>query len=172
MLLCGRAGLKGEGKYMGLFSAVKRLATGQPSKDQIYKIQRAGAETYVHNWKQIDQLCVEAAVVFLREERSTRFREMRRQVRSWIYGIQFELYKLDVPEIANVREGFEELSGLKDSIMLTMLNHNEPEECADELIQKYLKSDARQEWFRANSPELMSEIDDEWMEIEKKLESD
>ena len=155
---------------MGLFSAVKRLATGQPSKDQIYKIQRAGAETYVHNWKQIDQLCVEAAVVFLEEQRSTRFTEMRRQARSWIYGLQFELYKLNVPEILEVREQFEKRSGLTDSIMLTMLNHNKPEECVDELIQKYLKSDARQEWFNENSSELMSEIDEEWAEFEKTLQ--
>ena len=157
---------------MGLFSAVKRLATGQPSKDQIYKIQQAGAETYVNNWKQIDQLCVEAAVVFLEQARSNKFREMRRQARSWIYALQFELYKLDVPEIVKVREDFEKLSGLADSIMLTMLNHNEPEDCADELIQKYLKQDARQEWFRDNSPGLKSEIDEDWAEFEKKLEGE
>jgi len=155
---------------MGLFSAVKRLATGQPSKDQIYKIQRAGAETYVHNWRQIDQLCVEAAVVFLEEERSDRFREMRRQAKSWIYQLQFELYKLDAPEIVKVRVEFERRSELSETIMLTMLNHNQAEECADELIQKYLKSDAREEWFRTNSPQLMREIDDEWAEIERKLE--
>jgi len=154
---------------MGLLNAVKRLATGKPTKDQIYLIQKAGVETYLHNWNEIDQLCVETAVLFLKEERSDRFWEMWRQARLWVHKLQFELYKLDDPQIVKIREDFERKSALNDTIMLTMLKNNKAGECVDTLIEKYLKQDARQEWFEKKTPELKRDMDEEWEQFKNKL---
>ena len=131
-------------------------------------------DTYLHNWNQINQLCVEIAVIFLQEERSSRFWEMRRQAVSWVGGIQFELYKLSDPEIVALRAEFEKAAGLHDTIFLTMLNHNNSGDCVDQLVQKYLKQDARQEWFNSNGSGLirdaMRDVDEQMKEFEKKLE--
>ena len=155
---------------MTLLNIIKRLATGKPTEDQIYMIVQAGPDTYVHNWKEIDRLCVETAVVFLREERSKHFYEMWGQARSWTHRLQFELFKLDHPEVIKVREEFQNQAGLADSIMLTMLKHNKANECVDTLVQKYLKKDERQRWLEQNKAEIYDDIDDQWSEIAKVLE--
>ena len=143
---------------MSLFNAVKRVVTGKPTKDQLYMIAEAGADTYLHNWRELNLLCAEAAVVLMEQGgESQKYNELYRQARRWTHQIQFELYKLDAREITLVRDEFEERSGLAGSTTATMLRHNTQADCTKALIKKYLDQDARTQLLGDHLPELLDE---------------
>ena len=121
---------------MRLASAHFFLSTFSLNSDQIYKIQEAGVETYVHNWIMICEVCIDAAKEFKKNGESQYFLELRRQAEKWILDLQFELFKSDAPEIMMMRELFEQETMLAGTPLLSRLKYNPHIETARAMIAK------------------------------------